>query len=110
MTSPPSRVRLPRQVCPGFVDTPHGRKEIKELTAHGVEATEEDIAKAQGRLGKPEDIARVGRALTPHLCLSHNALYPPPPGPPQVALFLLSDDASFVTGSHVYADGGFSAV
>ena len=26
-------------VCPGFIDTPHGRKEIKELTALGVPAT-----------------------------------------------------------------------
>ena len=72
-------------VCPGFVDTPHGRREIKELTALGVPASEADIAEAQGRLGKPIDIARV-------------------------ALFLLSDDADFVTGSHVFADGGFSAV
>ena len=63
-------------VCPGFVDTPHGRREIKELTALGVSASEADIAEAQGRLGKPIDIARV-------------------------ALFLLSDDADFVTGSHV---------
>ncbi|EOD07195.1 short-chain dehydrogenase [Emiliania huxleyi CCMP1516] len=72
-------------VCPGFVDTPHGRKEIRELTALGVPASEQDIAEAQGRLGQPDDIAKV-------------------------ALFLLSDDSSFVTGSHVFADGGFSAV
>ena len=48
-------------------------------------ATEADIAVAQGRLGRPDDIAKV-------------------------ALFLLSDDAGFVTGAHVFADGGFSAV
>jgi len=72
-------------VCPGFVDTPHGRREIKELTAIGVAATEEDIAQAQGRLGRPEDIAKI-------------------------ALFLLSDDSEFVNGAHVVADGGFSAV
>ena len=72
-------------VCPGFIDTPHGRAEIRDLTAQGVECTEGDIVKAQGRLGRPIDIANV-------------------------ALFLLSDEASFVTGAHVTADGGFSAV
>ena len=29
-------------VCPGFVDTPHGRKEIRELTALGVPASEQE--------------------------------------------------------------------
>lgn len=72
-------------VCPGFIDTPHGRAEIRDLTAQGVECTESDIVKAQGRLGRPIDIANV-------------------------ALFLLSDEASFVTGAHFTADGGFSAV
>ena len=72
-------------VCPGFIDTPHGRAEIRDLTSHGVDCTEADIVKAQGRLGRPVDIANV-------------------------ALFLLSDEASFVTCAHVTADGGFSAV
>ena len=71
-------------VCPGFVDTPHGRNELRDLQAHGVPATEEDIAKLQGRLGRPEDIA-------------------------YVALFLLSDESCFMTCSHVTADGGLSA-
>lgn len=73
-------------VCPGFIDTPHGRKEIRLLQAHGVDGTSEaEIAAAQGRIGKPQDIATA-------------------------ALFLLSDEASFVTGAHLFVDGGFSAV
>ena len=71
-------------VCPGFIDTPHGRNELRDLQAHGVPATEEDIAKLQGRLGRAEDIA-------------------------YVALFLLSDESCFMTCSHVTADGGLSA-
>ena len=71
-------------VCPGFIDTPHGRAEIRDLTAQGVQCTEADIVKMQGRLGRPQDIANV-------------------------ALFLLSDESSFMTCSHVTADGGLSA-
>ena len=71
-------------VCPGFIDTPHGRQEIADLTAQGVPCTEADIIKMQGRLGRAEDIANV-------------------------ALFLLSDESSFMTCSHVTADGGLSA-
>ena len=44
-----------------------------------------DIAAQQGRLGQPRDIATA-------------------------ALFLLSDEASFITGAHLFVDGGFSAV
>lgn len=72
-------------VCPGFIETPHGVREIKELTALGVDASEAAIRAAQGRLGQPEDIARA-------------------------ALYLASDDAEFVTGTHLFVDGGFSAV
>ena len=72
-------------VCPGFIETPHGVREIKELTALGVDASEAAISAAQGRLGKPEDIARA-------------------------ALYLASDDAEFVTGAQLFVDGGFSAV
>ena len=72
-------------VCPGFIETPHGVREIKELTALGVDASEAAITAAQGRLGRPEDIARA-------------------------ALYLASDDAEFVTGAQLFVDGGFSAV
>ncbi len=72
-------------ICPGFIETPHGVREIKELAALGVDASEAAITAAQGRLGKPEDIARA-------------------------ALYLASDDAEFVTGAQLFVDGGFSAV
>lgn len=72
-------------VCPGFIDTPHGRREIKELVALGVDASEATISTQQGRLGQPQDIANA-------------------------ALFLLSDEAAFITGAHLFVDGGFSAV
>ena len=72
-------------VCPGFINTPHGQREMKELQALGVDASEAAIAAQQGRLGQPQDIANA-------------------------ALFLLSDEASFITGAHLFVDGGFSAV
>ena len=72
-------------VCPGFINTPHGQREMKELQALGVDASEAAIAAQQGRLGQPQDIANA-------------------------ALFLLSDEAAFITGAHLFVDGGFSAV
>lgn len=72
-------------VCPGFIETPHGLREVKELTALGVDVSEAAITAAQGRLGRPEDIARA-------------------------ALYLASDDAEFVTGTQLFVDNGFSAV
>lgn len=72
-------------VCPGFIDTPHGQREVAELTALGVDVSEAAIKAAQGRLGRPEDIARA-------------------------ALYLASDDAEFVNGAQLFVDGGFSAV
>lgn len=72
-------------VCPGFIKTPHGDREVKELLALGVDASDSAIAVQQGRMGEPEDIARA-------------------------ALFLASDDAAFVNGQHLFVDNGFSAV
>ncbi len=74
-------------VCPGFVRTPHGLREVREvreLNALGVDASEAGIAARQGRMGEPEEVARA-------------------------ALFLLSDEASFVTGAQLFVDGGFTA-
>ena len=72
-------------VCPGFIETPHGKREVAELSALGVDVSEAAIRAAQGRLGRPEDVARA-------------------------ALYLASDDAEFVTGTQLFVDGGFSAV
>lgn len=72
-------------VCPGFIDTPHGRREVVELTAAGVDVSDEAIAAQQGRMCTPEEVATA-------------------------ALFLLSDDASFVNGAQLFVDNGFTAV
>jgi NAD(P)-dependent dehydrogenase (short-subunit alcohol dehydrogenase family) len=72
-------------VCPGFIETPHGLREVKELTALGVDVSDAAIRTAQGRLGRPEDVARA-------------------------ALYLASDEAEFVNGVQLFVDNGFSAV
>lgn len=72
-------------VCPGFIRTPHGMNEVEKLTALGVDASESVIAAQQGRMCEPEEVARA-------------------------VLFLASDDASFVNGSHLFVDNGFTAV
>ena len=51
----------------------------------GVDVSDAAIAAAQGRMGKPEDVARA-------------------------ALYLASDDAEFVNGAQLFVDNGFSAV
>lgn len=66
-------------VCPGFIRTPHGLRELDELRAQGVAVSEEDIVRLQGRICEPEEIANV-------------------------ALFLASDSSSFVNGETVFAD------
>jgi NAD(P)-dependent dehydrogenase (short-subunit alcohol dehydrogenase family) len=72
-------------VCPGFIRTPHGLREVKELSALGVDVSDAAIATAQGRIGEPEDVARA-------------------------ALYLASDDSAFVTGQQLFVDNGFSAI
>lgn len=72
-------------VAPGFIRTAHGMRELQELQAMGVNASEADIAAQQGRLCEPEEVARA-------------------------ALFLASDEASFVSGAHLFVDNGFSSV
>jgi NAD(P)-dependent dehydrogenase (short-subunit alcohol dehydrogenase family) len=70
-------------ICPGFIDTP---LLSGVFGLPGMEAVVADIARAHqfGRLGRPEEIA-------------------------SVALFLVSDDASFVTGAAIPVDGGYIA-
>jgi len=72
-------------VCPGFIRTPHGLREVAELRALGVDVSGAAIAAQQGRIGEPEEVARA-------------------------ALFLASDEASFVNGTHLFVDNGFTAV
>lgn len=72
-------------VCPGFIETPHGLREVRDLQALGVDVSEAAIAAAQGRIGKPEEVARA-------------------------ALFLASDEASFVNGAHLFVDNAFTAI
>ena len=72
-------------VCPGFIQTPHGVREVEALTRYGVDASESAIKAAQGRMCRPEEVA-------------------------SAALFLVSDDASFVNGTHLFVDNGFTAI
>lgn len=72
-------------VCPGFIRTPHGMRELKDLTAYGVDVSEAALAAQQGRICEPEEVARA-------------------------ALFLASDEASFVNGAHLFVDNGFTAI
>jgi NAD(P)-dependent dehydrogenase (short-subunit alcohol dehydrogenase family) len=72
-------------VCPGFIRTPHGMREVRDLTAMGVDVSDAAIAAAQGRMCEPEEVARA-------------------------ALFLASDESSFVNGSHLFVDNAFTAV
>ena len=72
-------------VCPGFVRTPHGMREVDALQKLGVDVSEAALAAAQGRMCEPEEVAAA-------------------------ALFLASDEASFVNGTHLFVDNGFTAV
>jgi len=71
-------------VCPGFIRTPHGLREVAELQKLGVDVSEAALAAQQGRIGEPEEVAAA-------------------------ALFLASDDASFVNGTQLFVDNGFTA-
>jgi NAD(P)-dependent dehydrogenase (short-subunit alcohol dehydrogenase family) len=66
------------------VRTPHGLREVAELQRYGVDVSEAALAAQQGRICEPEEVARA-------------------------ALFLASDDASFVNGTHLFVDNGFTA-
>ena len=68
-------------VCPGFIRTDHGLRELKELRELGVDVTEDDIIKLQGRICEPEEVA-------------------------QAALFLASPESSFVNGETLFVDNG----
>ena len=71
-------------VCPGFVKTAHGLREIDELDAAGQDWEEGALAEAQGRICEPEEVAAA-------------------------VVFLASDDASFISGNALYVDNGWYA-
>lgn len=72
-------------VCPGFIETPHGQREVEALTRYGVDVSEAAMRAAQGRMCRPDEVA-------------------------SAALFLASDESSFVNGTHLFVDNGFTAI
>ncbi len=69
-------------VCPGFVKTAHGLREISELDIAGQAWEEGALAEAQGRICEPEEVAAA-------------------------VVFVASDEARFNTGNALYADNGW---
>lgn len=71
-------------VCPGFVNTAHGQREIAELDGLGQTWEDAALADSQGRICEPSEVAAA-------------------------ALYLASDEASFVNGTALYVDNGWYA-
>ena len=85
----PDNIRV-NAICPGTIETPQALMNAQKLAdlsfAGDVEAAKHELSKGQmiERRGTPDEIANV-------------------------VLFLLSDQASFMTGSLVTADGGYTS-
>ncbi|GAA3788448.1 MULTISPECIES: SDR family NAD(P)-dependent oxidoreductase [Amycolatopsis] len=79
----PTGVRV-NAVCPGFADTAMVERLVPDFEAATQIPFGDLVAMKQGRLGTPEDIA-------------------------EVAAFLASDRATWITGSHYVLDGGLTA-
>lgn len=69
-------------ICPGHIDTP-GAQEQTRSDAQFPDRSLAELGQTvpQGRMGRPEEVGRL-------------------------ALFLVSDDAAYITGTHVVIDGG----
>jgi NAD(P)-dependent dehydrogenase (short-subunit alcohol dehydrogenase family) len=79
----PYKIRV-NCICPGTIETPLV-KQIWEKSGKPEEMRESRLKLHPiGRLGKPEDVANA-------------------------ALFLASDDSSFITGTALFVDGGYTA-
>ena len=72
-------------ICPNFIRTKHGIDEMDQLRSYGVLASEEDVNILQGRICEPEEVA-------------------------SVAVFLASDESSFVNGAEIFVDNTFTAM
>lgn len=71
-------------ICPGLVETPLAQQALAQFADPQAELARRVAGIPAGRAGKPEDVARL-------------------------ALFLASDDSSWMTGAVVALDGGFTA-
>jgi NAD(P)-dependent dehydrogenase (short-subunit alcohol dehydrogenase family) len=71
-------------ICPGYIDAGLAESYFESQADPARARAEAGSLHALGRIGRPEEVARV-------------------------AVFLASEDASFLTGSPIIVDGGFSA-
>jgi len=71
-------------ICPGYIDAGLAEGYFLAQPDPGAARRQAGKLHALGRIGKPEEVARA-------------------------AVFLATEDASFMTGSAVYVDGGFSS-
>jgi len=71
-------------ICPSLVDTPMGQESLERAGDAAAERARRLASIPLGRAGTPEDVARL-------------------------ALFLASDDSSWITGAAIALDGGFTA-
>lgn len=80
----PDRIRV-NAICPGYIDTPLGDEYFNSLPDPAAGKRKAGALHALGRMGTPTEIA-------------------------YCALFLASDESSFVTGECLVADGGLSVI
>jgi len=72
-------------LCPGFIRTAHGLRELAELASVGQPLSDRSIAGVQGRRCEPREVARA-------------------------ALFQASNDSTFVNGAVMVVENGWLAL